>query len=68
MKFADDRMMDQPVDGSQRHGCVREDPVPFAEGLVCSDQDAPALVSDGDQFEQHTGFGLILGDGSDHRG
>ena len=24
MKFADGRMMDQPFDGSQRHGCVRE--------------------------------------------
>ena len=33
------------VDGREGHGWVRDDPVPFAEGLVRGDQDGSALVS-----------------------
>ena len=54
--------MDEPVDGGQRHGGVREDPVPFAEGLVGRDQDRPPLVTGRDQLEQNAGLGLVLGD------
>jgi hypothetical protein len=30
----DGRLMNEPVDGGERHGWIGEDPVPFAEGLV----------------------------------
>ena len=55
-------VVDQPVDGREGHSRVREDPVPFAEGLVRGDQDGSSLVSGRDQFEQDAGLGLILGD------
>ena len=55
-------MVDQAIDGGQRHGLVGKDLVPFAEGLVGGDQQGSALVAGTDQFEQHAGLGLILGD------
>lgn len=50
------------MDGGERHSGIGEDPVPFAEGLVCSDQDGPALIAGRYQIEQYAGLGLILGD------
>jgi hypothetical protein len=38
-------VVDEPVDGGQRHGGIGKDPVPLAEGLVGGDQDGPAFVS-----------------------
>ena len=32
--FQDCGVMDEAVDGGERHGLVREDPAPFAEGLL----------------------------------
>ena len=37
-------MVDQPVDGCHGGGFVREHLVPFAEGLVCGDQERAPLV------------------------
>ena len=54
--------MDQSVDGGEHHGGVGKDLTPFAEGLVGGDQHRSSLVSGTDQFEQHAGLGLILGD------
>ena len=54
--------MDKAVDGGQRHGRVREDPVPIAERLVGGDEGGSPFVSGADEFEEHAGFGLILGD------
>ena len=48
-------MVDETIDGRERHGLVREDLVPFAERLVGRDQH-------GSPLEQHARFGLILGD------
>jgi len=55
-------MMNEPVDCCQGHGRVGEDCVPFPEGLVDRDQQGSAFVSCADEFEQHAGLGLILGD------
>lgn len=58
----DGGLMDEPVDGGERHGGVREDLVPLAEGLVGGDQHGAPLVAGADELEQHTGLGLVLGD------
>ena len=41
---------------------IREDFAPFAEWLIGSDEHRSPLVTGADQFEQHAGLGLILGD------
>src|SRR5258708_184133 len=38
---------------------------PFTERLVGRDQQGSAFIAGGDQLEQHTGLGLILGDVGD---
>src|SRR3546814_8309113 len=55
-------VMNETVDGRERHGGIREDPVPFAEGLVGRDEHGSALIACADQLEEHGGFSLILGD------
>src|SRR6267154_939745 len=57
--------MDEAIDGRERHGLVGEDFAPFAERLVGGYQHGSPLVTRGNQLEQHTGFGLILGDVSE---
>ena len=52
--------MDEAVDGGDGHGRIGEDLVPFAEGLITSDDEALALVALGDELEQDGGLGLIL--------
>ena len=52
--------MDQPVDGRDGHGLVREDLIPATEGLIGRDGDATVFVAPGDQFKENAGFGLIL--------
>ena len=54
--------MNETVDRGERHGGIGEDLAPFAEGLVGGDQHGAPLVAGADQFEQDTGFGLVLGD------
>ena len=44
---------------------VGENLAPFAERLVGRDQQGSAFIAGGDQLEQHTGLGLILGDVGD---
>src|SRR6056297_1431894 len=55
-------VMNESVDGGQGHGRIREDCVPLPKRLVGRDQHGSAFVSRTDEFEQHTGLGLILGD------
>ena len=52
-------VMHEPVDRSERHCRVREDAVPFTEGLVGGDEQGSALVSGTDQFEEDGGLRLI---------
>lgn len=54
--------MDEAIDGREGHGLIREDFAPFAEWLIGSDEHRSPLVTGADQFEQHAGLGLILGD------
>ena len=58
-------MVDEAIDGRECHGWIGEDLDPFAERLVGRDQHGSALVTRGDQLEEHAGFGLILGDVGD---
>ena len=62
VEFENGGMVHEPVDGCQRHGRVREDAVPIAEGLICRDGNGASFVSGADQFKQDAGFGLVLGD------
>src|SRR5204863_3777497 len=61
----DGGVMDEAVDGGERHGLVWEDLAPVAERLIGGDQHGAPLVAATDQLEQHTGFGLILADVDD---
>src|SRR4029077_13089773 len=56
----DDGVVHQAVDGGDGHGGIGEDRIPGAEGLVCGDQQGPALVAGGDQLEDDGGLGLAL--------
>src|ERR1700680_945337 len=58
-------MMDQAIDGGERHGLVGEDLAPFAKWLICRDQHGSALVTCGDQPDTYAGFGLIFCDVGD---
>ncbi len=69
VELEDRGVMDEPVDGGERHGGVGEDPVPLAEGLVGGDRHRAAFVAGADQLEEDAGLGLILGDaGPDSEG
>ena len=43
----DCRVMDEAVDGGERHGLIGEDLAPFAERLVGGDQHGSSFVSGG---------------------
>jgi len=58
----DRRVMNEPVDGGQCHGGVGKDRVPFPEGLVCRDEHGATFISCADEFEEHAGLRLVLGD------
>ncbi len=58
----DGRVMDEAIDGGERHGGIGEDLAPFAERLVGGDQHGAAFVAGADELEQDAGLGLILGD------
>ena len=55
-------MVDEAIDGGERHRLVGEDFSPFAEWLVCGDEHRSSLVPSADQFEQNARFRLIFGD------
>jgi hypothetical protein len=61
----DGGVMNQAVDDRDRHCLVREDFAPFAERLIGGDQEGSPLVPGTDQFKEHAGFGLVLGDVGD---
>ncbi len=58
----DDGVVDEAVDRGERHGGIGKNLSPFAKGLVGGDQQGAPFVAGADEFEQHAGFGLILGD------
>ena len=58
----DGGVVNEAINGGESHGGVRKDSVPFAEWLIGGDQHRAPLVARADEFEQHAGLGLILGD------
>ena len=52
-------MVDEPIDGGERHGGIRKHAGPFAKRLVGGDQKAAPFVSGSDQFKQYAGLGLV---------
>lgn len=44
--------MNQPIDGGYGHHFIREDAIPFREGLVGCDDEAAGLISMGDELKQ----------------
>src|SRR3546814_20509224 len=60
--LADGGVMNETVDGRERHGGIEEDPVPFPEWLVGRDEHGSALIACADQLEEHGDFSLLLGD------
>src|SRR5271156_4265218 len=53
--FEDRSVMDEAVDGGERHGGVGEDLAPFAERLVGGDQQRSTLIACAYQLEQDAG-------------
>jgi len=53
-------VVNEPVDGGDGDGGVREDPIPGAEGLVGGDGEAAALIAPCDQLEEDGRLGLVL--------
>lgn len=54
--------MNEAVHRGERQGRIWKDPVSFTEGLVRGDDNGSSLIACGDEFEEHAGFGLVLGD------
>src|SRR5271165_5996499 len=55
-------MMNEAIYGGERHRLIWKNPAPFAEWLICGDQQGTSLIASADQFEKHARFRLILGD------
>ena len=65
----DGGVMNETVDGRERHGGIREDPVPFAEGLVvCLGKTGPILerAHCGERIGESYGTSTFYA-GTDHR-
>ena len=59
LHIQDDGVVDEPIDGGERHGGIRKHAGPFAERLVGGDQKAAPFVSGSNQFKQYAGLGLV---------
>ena len=55
-------MVDEAVDGGDRHGGIGKDVVPCREWLVGGDRERVSFVAMGDELEQGAGLDLILAD------
>ena len=60
--FEDRGVVNEAIDGGERHGGIREDLAPCAERLVGGDERGATLVAGADEFEEDGCFGLILAD------
>ena len=61
----DGGVVDQAIDGGERHGLVWKNLAPFAEGLIGGDQHRVPLVAASNELEQHAGLGQIPADVGD---
>ena len=55
-------MVNEAIDGGERHSLVGEYLPPFAEGLIGGDHRGARFVSGADQLEEDARFSLVLGD------
>src|ERR1019366_4373240 len=55
-------VVNEAIDGGERHGGIWKDLAPSTERLIGGDQGGSTFVSGADQLEQDGGFGLILAD------
>ena len=62
LHIEDRGVMDETVDGGERHGGVWKDLPPCPEWLIGGDCDGTAFVASADQLEQHGCLSLILAD------
>jgi len=51
-------MMNEAIYGGERHRLIWKNPAPFAEWLICGDQQGTSLVASTDQFEKHAQISL----------
>ena len=55
-------MMNQTINGSQSHSGILEDLAPFAERLICCDENGASFVARADELEQYGRLGLVFRD------
>src|SRR3546814_3988218 len=60
--FEDGCVVNETVDGCERHSGIREDPVPFTKRLVGGNHDRSSLISGADELEEDRCLCLVLGD------
>jgi hypothetical protein len=60
--FENRGVVNQAIDGGQRHGGIRENLAPCTKWLIGGDQRRSPLVTGTDQLEQNLGFRLIFTD------
>ena len=60
--FEDRGVVNEAIDGVERHGRIRKNPALGAERLIGRDEHGPMLVTGADQFEEDSGFRLIFAD------
>src|SRR6185312_17172967 len=60
--FGNGCMVDEPIDGGERHGLIWKHLAPFAEGLIGGKQQRPQFVAGADELEEDGGLGLVFGD------
>lgn len=53
-------MMDESIDGGNRHRLVGEDGSPIGKWAVAGNDETAMFVALSDEFEQHAGLGLVL--------
>lgn len=58
----DGGVVNEAIDGAERHSRIREAPVPLSKRLIGGDQHGTPLVASADELDQHPGLGLLLGD------
>src|SRR3546814_6575095 len=60
--FEDGCVVNETVDGCERHSGIREDPVPFTKRLVGGNHDRSSLISGADELEEDRCLCLVLGE------
>jgi len=58
-------VVNEAINGSERHSLIGKNLVPLSKRLIGGNQDRAMFVSAADQLEQNRGLGLILGDVGD---